>query len=480
MRTSRPGIFSRPFPVKASSTKQSVSVWPAAALVVSNMIGTGVFMSLGWQISGFTRPDGSSLLTGSVFPIIMLWIVGGVLALCGALCYAELATALPRSGGEYNFLSRIYHPMVGFCTGLCSASIGFAAPIAASALVFGDYFCRAFPAAAHLLPNNTVHLLAFILATVVTLCHLRSLRFTGWFQATITGVTVLLILAFVVLGFAATPSQPVSFRPHAADWNLPLLGAFGGSLIWVMYSYSGWNAASYIVEEVRNPGKALPRALILGTVFVLILYVAVNSVFLYTTPLARLAGQPEVAHLAGISVFGPVGARISSALICVGLIANVSGMMWVGSRVSQAIGSTYPVLGLLGRTSKSRVPAVSLSYQYVIIFVLLFFDPKNIINYVESVLIFWSLLAVIGVIVLRVREPNLPRPYRTWGYPVTPVIFAIIAIFCLVQTYQLHRMETMVGAATVLIGIPIYFWARRNVPDEQLRGEGLPESSFRL
>lgn len=454
-----------------------MSTWPAAALVVSNMIGTGVFMSLGWQVSGFSRPDGTSLLTGSVFPIILLWIVGGVLALCGALCYAELATALPRSGGEYNFLSRIYHPMVGFCTGLCSASIGFAAPIAASALVFGDYFRRALPGAAHLVPNNTVHLLAFVLVTVITLCHLRSLRFTGWFQASITALTVLLILAFVVVGFAATPGQPVSFAPHAADWNMPVWTAFGGSLIWVMYSYSGWNAASYIVEEVRNPGRALPRALILGTLFVLTLYVAVNAVFLYTTPLERLAGQPEVAHLAGISVFGPVGARISSALICVGLIANVSGMMWVGSRVSQAIGATYPVLGLLGRTSKTRVPTISLCYQYGIIFVLLFFDPKNIINYVESVLIFWSLLAVLGVIVLRVREPNLPRPYRTWGYPVTPIVFAVIAIFCLVQTYQLHRMETVVGAVTVLIGIPIYLWARRNVPLEQLRGEILPESS---
>jgi APA family basic amino acid/polyamine antiporter len=463
--------------VKPSPKKQSVSTWPAAALVVSNMIGTGVFMSLGWQIVGFSRPDGTSLLTGSVFPIIMLWVVGGVLALCGALCYAELATALPRSGGEYNFLSRIYHPLVGFCTGLCSASIGFAAPIAASALVFGDYFCRAWPAWARIIPNNTVHVLAFVLVTVVTLCHLRSLRFTGWFQASITGVTVLLILAFVVFGFSMPPGQPVTFLPHAADWNLPVAGAFGGSLIWVMYSYSGWNAASYIVEEVKNPAKALPRALILGTLFVLTLYVAVNAVFLYTTPLSRLSGQPEVAHLAGVSVFGPVGARISSGLICVGLIANVSGMMWVGSRVSQAIGATYPVLGMLGRTSKTRVPTVSLCYQYAITFGLLFFDPKSIVNYVESVLIFWSLLAVLGVIVLRFREPNLPRPYRTFGYPVTPLIFAVIALFCLVQTYELHRMETVVGALTVLIGIPIYFWARRNVSSEQLRGESLPESS---
>ncbi len=459
-----------------SPPHQTVSAIPAAALVVSNMIGTGVFMSLGYQISTFHRPDGTSLLTGSVLPIILLWVAGGVLALCGALCYAELATALPRSGGEYHFLSRIYHPVVGFCAGLCSALIGFTAPIAASAVVFGDYLGRVFPA----LPLAAApHLLGFILVTIVTLCHLRSLHFTGRFQAAVTGVTVLLICAFVVTGFLTVRPQPVSFAPHAADLNLPLLSAFGGSLIWVMYAYSGWNAAAYIVEEVRDPARALPRALILGTLFVLVLYVAVNSVFLFTTPLAKMAGEPEVAHIAGISIFGPVGARISSALICVGLVANVSGMMWVGSRIGQAMGATYPALSFFGRTLATRVPLVALVAQYAITLVLLCFDPQNLINYVTCVLIFWCLLAVLGVFVLRVREPNLPRPYRTWGYPATPVVFATIALFCLVQTYQLHRAETLVGAGTVLIGVPIYLWARRGtnpaaLPDPPLAERAQP------
>jgi APA family basic amino acid/polyamine antiporter len=462
--------------VNTEPKKQSVSTWPAAALVVSNMIGIGVFTSLGFQIGGFSH-DGVSLLTDSVFPIIMLWVAGGILALCGALCYAELATALPRSGGEYNFLSRIYHPAVGFCTGLCSATIGFAAPTAVSALYFGKYLCAAFPAIAHIVPNNTEHFLAFLLVSGVTVCHLFSLRFTGKFQAVATGTTVLLILAFIVFGFSHATPQPVTFLPHAADWKLIVSTAFGSSLIWVMYSYSGWNAASYIVEEVRNPAKALPRALILGTLFVLILYVSVNAVFLYSTPLALLANKQEVAHVAGNEIFGQAGARTVSMLICVGLVANVSAMIWVGSRVCEAIGATYPALGLLGRTNKARVPQISLIYQYAIIFTLLFFDPSNIVNYVETVLGFWSLLAVLGVIVLRFREPNLLRPYRTWGYPVTPLVFAVIAGFCLVQTYQMHPHESLIGAATVLIGIPIYLWVSRNVPGEQLRGETLPESS---
>lgn len=456
---------------------QTVSTGPAAALVISNMIGTGIFTSLGFQIAAFQRPGGASELVGGVFPIMMLWIVGGLLALCGALCYAELATALPRSGGEYNFLSRIYHPAIGFCTGLCSVTVGFAAPIAASALFFGDYFCRAFPQAAHLVPNHTEHALAFLLVTVATLAHLRSIRFSGTFQALTTTVTVLLILTFVVCGFGGTPAQPVTFLPKSGDGTLLLSTAFGSSLIWVMYSYSGWNAASYIAGEVANPGRTLPRALILGTTCVIALYVAITAVFLYTTPMTALAGKPEVADLVGSRIFGPTGARIGNALICVGLVANISGMMWIGSRVSQAIGSNYQVLGFLSRTNSRGVPIPALICQFLITALLLNHDPAKIITYVESVLFFWSLLAVIGVIVLRVREPNLPRPYRTFGYPITPIVFAIVATVCLTQTCVRHPRETFKGALTVLVGLPIYWYASRNPRGEPLRGETVPDQS---
>jgi APA family basic amino acid/polyamine antiporter len=448
--------------VKDRPAIQTVSTWPAAALVVSNMIGTGIFTSLGYQLSAFQRPDGSSELQHGIFPIMMLWFVGGALALCGALCYAELATALPRSGGEYNFLSRIYHPAVGFCTGLCSMTIGFAAPCAVNAIFFGNYFCRAFPALASV--PNLGRWLALILITLTTAAHLRSIRFSGVFQALATTLTVLLIVAFVVCGFGAAPAQPVSFVPHTVDGPLILSTAFGSSLIWVMYSYSGWNAASYIAGEVRDPGRSLPRALILGTTFVIALYAAITAVFLYSTPMNLLAGKPEVAAVAGGYIFGPTGARISNGLICVGLLANVSAMMWIGSRVSQAIGANYRVLSLFAQTTRGGVPALALIVQFFITALLVGQDPAKIVTYVESVLFFWSLLAVLGVIVLRIREPNLPRPYRAWGYPVTPILFAVVALVCLVQTYERHPHPTLVGAFTVLAGLPIYWLASRSAP----------------
>jgi APA family basic amino acid/polyamine antiporter len=199
-------------------------------------------------------------------------------------------------------------------------------------------------------------------------------------------------------------------------------------------------------------------------------------VFLHATPLHVLAPDPDhpvfdVANSAGQQIFGTAGARFTNALICVGLVANVSGMIWVGSRVTEAIGANYPRLGIFGRVTKTRVPYVALLYQFAVICALLFLKPDDILTYVGAVLLFWSLLAVLGVMVLRWREPDLPRPYRTWLYPVTPLVFATVTIFSLVQNYQSHPWQTLTGAATVLVGIPVYLWASRGVALAQLRGE---------
>ncbi len=207
----------------------------------------------------------------------------------------------------------------------------------------------------------------------------------------------------------------------------------------------------------------------------MVLYVAVNAVFLYSTPLATLANPSlVVAHIAGVQIFGEAGARIVSVLICVGLVANVSGMMWVGSRVTEAMGTNYPKLSFFGRVSETRVPYVALLFQFAIVFTFLFCKPAEIVNYVSSVLWFWSLITVLGLVVLRFREPHLARPYRTWGYPVTPIVYATITAFCLYTNCSLHPMQSAVGAATVLLGIPLYLWVNRKAPTERLRTEPEP------
>ena len=263
---------------------KKISVITATNLVIANMIGTGVFTSLGFQVASIS----------SDLALISLWVVGGVAALCGALCYAELATALPKSGGEYNYLSRIYHPSLGFLAGGISAIVGFPAPIALAALAFGKYVEVFLPG----VPPVTTSLL---IVWIITAIHLFGLRAEERFQNWSTFLKIVLILGFIVAGFFMANPQHLDLAPSAGALAAMVSGPFAKSLVFVMYSYSGWNAASYITEEVKNPAKNLPWALLGGTIVVTVLYVVLNFIFLLGTPKQILAGQVEVGLLAGLS-----------------------------------------------------------------------------------------------------------------------------------------------------------------------------------
>jgi len=222
----------------------------------------------------------------------------------------------------------------------------------------------------------------------------------------------------------------ISFAPSASDLGYVTAAPFAISLVFVMYSYSGWNAASYIVGEVRDPARSLPRALILGTGFVMLLYVAVTAVFLYTTPLATLSGQPEVAHLVGVSIFGEAGGRVVGGLICLGLVSSISAMTWIGPRVTMTMGEDIPMLRVFARTSKSGVPIAAILFQLAAVNVMLLSQSfEAVLDFIQFSLTACSFLAVLGVIWLRLTRPDLPRPYRAWGYPVTPVIFLAVTGF---------------------------------------------------
>src|SRR3954451_20235021 len=249
-----------------------ISLLTATCIVIANMIGTGIFTSLGFQVG--------DLPTG--FAIITLWIVGGVCALCGALSYAELAAALPRSGGEYHFLREIYHPSLGFLAGWISATVGFSAPVAIAAIAFGTYF-------ADVVPGLNPLVLSLAIVTICTVVLLRDLQLGSAFQNGSTILKVSLILVIVVAGFCVKSSQPISFLPAKGDGALILSAPFAVSLYWVMYAYSGWNASTYIVGELRNPSRTVPLSVGLGTILVVLLYVATNAAFLRTTPTAELA-----------------------------------------------------------------------------------------------------------------------------------------------------------------------------------------------
>src|SRR5262245_12034617 len=422
-----------------------VSTLTATAIAVADMIGIGVFTSLGFQVRGLP----------SAFSLLMLWIVGGITALCGALAYAELAAALPRSGGEYNFLKRIYHPAVGFLAGWISATVGFAAPIALAAMAFGTYFEGVFPGSPPLL-------VGLALAWIVSLVHLAGVRQGSAFQNVSTAIKVALIAAFIVAGFAFGKAQPISFAPSSQDLGYILSAPFAISLVFVMYSYSGWNAATYIINEVRDPERSLPRALLAATLVVLVLYVALNAVFLYTTPMQKMAGQINVAQIAGAEIFGDAGGRLVAALICIGLISAVSAMVWIGPRVTMVIGADTPALRFFARTTRSGVPATAILFQFAVVTLLLYTQRfEAVIDYIQFSLTACTFLAVLGVIVLRYTQPDLKRPYRVWGYPLTPVVFLLVTGFMMYYLITQRPLQSLAGALTMLAGLVLFALSRR-------------------
>jgi basic amino acid/polyamine antiporter, APA family len=417
-----------------------VSTVTATAIAVADMIGIGVFTSLGFQVREI--PTGFSLL--------MLWVVGGLTALCGAVSYAELATALPRSGGEYNFLSRIYHPALGFLAGWVSATVGFAAPTALAAMAFGVYF-------EGVLGGVPPLALGLGVVWIVALVHLTGIRHGSTFQNVSTAIKVVLILAFIVAGFTVGSPQPISFAPSARDLDYLLSAPFAISLVFVMYSYSGWNAATYIVNEVHEPERSLPFSLLAATLIVLVLSVALNAVFLYTTPIRSMVGQLDVALIASKHIFSEGGSQIVSLLICIGLISSVSAMMWIGPRVAMTMGEDISALRLFARTTKAGVPRAAILFQLAMSSVLLLTQTfEAVLDFIQFTLTACTFLAVLGVIVLRRKQPLLPRPYLVWGYPITPVIFLTVTAFMTYYLIMQRPMQSLMGLLMMLAGFLIY------------------------
>ena len=417
-----------------------VSAVTALALAVADMIGTGVFTSLGFQVRDI--PSGFSLL--------MLWVVGGIVALCGALSYAELAAAFPRSGGEYNFLSRTFHPAMGFLAGWISATVGFAAPVALAAMAFGQYFAGVVPGA----PVMAIGLGATVL---ISLVHLSGIHRGSLLQNISTFMKLGLIAALIVAGFVWGEPQPISFAPTAADAHLMTGAPFAISLVFVLYAYSGWNAATYIAGEINDPHTSLPRSIIASLVIVALLYVALNAVFLYTTPVSEIAGQLDVGLIAGRHIFGDAGGRIVAGLICIGLISSISAMMWIGPRVTMAMGEDIPLLSLFSRKSDRGVPVTAILFQLSAAAALMLTRSfEAVLDFIQFALTLSSFTTVLGVIVLRYRQPGLPRPYKAWGYPLTPFVFLAVTLFVLAHLAIERPVQSFASFCTMLAGLVLY------------------------
>lgn len=417
-----------------------VTLFSAVIIVIANMIGVGVFTTLGFQVASLPSP----------FAVLMLWVLGAVGAFCGALCYGELGSMMPRSGGEYTYLSHIYHPAIGFLSGWVSIVAGFAAPIALTAIALGEY-------AGALLPGLDKTVIAVSVIVILSVVHLTDVRFGCHFQNLFTVGKILLIVAFIVLGFLVTNPQDITLTPSPRDLESVFSPAFAISLVYVFYAYSGWNSASYVAGEILRPERNLPIALFWGAAFVALCYCLINYVFLYTVPMGELAGQIDVGYLSAKSIFGQRGAAIMTVLICVALISSLSSLIMVGPRVTQTMSEDLNRLRFLSARNKRGAPVYAIILQAgVAIFLTLTATFNAVLTYVGFTLALFASLTVLGVFVLRRRHPHLKRPFKTWGYPVTPAIFLLLYGWMIGYLIIERPLPSLFGLLTVASGLLLY------------------------
>lgn len=434
-------------PEKPNDSRRQAGLPTAVSIIVSNMVGTGVFTSLGFQV----------VETQTGFALLALWVVGALVALCGALTYAELGVAFPHSGGEYVYLGRLYSPLLGFLGGWISMTVGFAAPIALAALAFGRYLSTVLPVPAF---GASLAILAFL-----ALVHASDLQLARRFQVLITSIELLLILVFVAAGLAFNTPEPLSFAPSPTALREVGEPAFAVSLIFVSFAFSGWNAVGYIAGEIRRPSRTIPLAILGGTLFVALLYLVLNWTFLRTVPIERLRGVTEVGALSAQAMFGPQGGRIMSATIATLLVATMSAMVLAGSRVTEAVTRDLVRLGAIGARTSRDVPRNAILMQVGLTLALLLTNSvERVMTYAGFTLNIGTLLAVASVFLLRRKFPQLAQGYRTFGYPVVPLVFLLASVWTLGFVLAERPVASIAGLATVLSGAAIYWWDARKGP----------------
>jgi basic amino acid/polyamine antiporter, APA family len=427
----------------------------AAALVVANMIGAGIFTTTGFQAADLRNPP----------LILVLWAVGGVLALLGALCYAELGAMMPHAGAEYVYLRETYGPAFGFMSAFVSFTAGFSAPIAAAVESFVVYLGHFFPFLAQDVVVvgrvSVVDIVALGVVWILVAIHVRAVRAGTGFNDLMTTFKVAgivaILLAAATVGHGDVSNLVTPSPSYATLGGRTLFAAFGTSLIFVMFCFAGWNAAAYVASEMDDPQRDLPRALVLGTVIVLVLYLGLNAVYFYGASADELAGQVDVGVVAARTLFGPWGVHLVTIVLCASILASASAMTMAGPRVYYALGKDFAPFAALAKTRPGGAPAFALVAQGVMTSVILLSGTVDQIQqYAGFTLTLFSSLAVSCVIVLRIRRPKAERPFRAWGYPMSPVLFLAVSAWMMFWAFQGRPVESTLSLLTVATGGVIF------------------------
>lgn len=417
------------------------------------MIGTGIFTSLGFQVQ--------ELRTG--FALLILWFVGGISSLIGAMAYAELGTTMPRSGGEYHFLSRIYHPALGFISGWISFTVGFAAPTAAAATALSAYLMAALAMNPGVGLFNAGQIISILVILLLSVLHARNKRAGASFQNIMTSLKILVLLLFILAGVLFRKGHSLDFNPTPASLKEIISPAFAIAIFFVSFAYSGWNAAAYIISEMENPRRNIPISLIMGTLLVTGLYIGITYVFLKVIPLGTMAGKIEIGFLFGKELIGVDAGRIMGGLFSLLLFSTVSSLVITGPRVTQVMGEDYPGIRWFSHTSAFDTPARAIYIQAgIAIFYLTTSTFEQMITYIGFTLNLMTLLTVLGMMFYRKKlPPGNVLVYKVRPYPLLPIIFLLINTWIMFYGLVYRPVESFAGIITAALGLLAWFWLKR-------------------
>jgi len=433
---------------KQGTLRRSLGLVDATALVVGCTIGVGIFRTAA-SIANHLHTAGL---------VMLVWVVGGLISFCGALCYAELAAAYPKAGGDYVYLTKAYGPAVGFLFGWTKAFTERIGTIAILGFVFAEYLSFVLHYDA-----GTTRWVAAGAILFLTTANVIGVHIGTRVQNSLTVLKILALSSIILVGLFSGKGNPGFLQPvWPAPWQAGIIPSFGVALVFVLWTYGGWAESTYVAEEIRHPERTLPWSMLWGLGLVTILYLLVNSVYMLFIPLHQMPGRPLVAAEVMRAALGPVGGTITALMVVCSAFGALNGFIMTSSRILLAVGRDHPLFARLAHVHwRYDTPAWALIFDMVGAIVLVWagtFD--QIVTYSTVAISIFFAMTALGVIILRVKDPAAPRPYRVWGYPATPILFILAILLFIGDVAFMQPKETLLGFGLVAAGIPLYLWSR--------------------
>ena len=468
-----------------SELKRQIGLFSAVMLIAGDMIGTGIFISTGVIAETLPSPGG----------ILLVWCLGGLLALTGALTCAELSASLPYAGGDYNYIKAAYGRLMGFLSGWSSFLVTFSGAIAFLAVTFTGFmaffipvlgseeavfsaatpdFRVSFPSFQIPIPRIFIHvtvgtLFSIVVVLIISTLHCIGVRLGTMMQNVLSLLKIGALLGIIVFGVFMGRGDTAHFTPFF-DWDkIGNFSVFAAAFIPVIFAYSGWNAIIYIAGEVKDPERNLPKALLMANIIVIALYLAINIVYIYAVPVTEMKGALRVSEVATTALFGRETSVWITAVITVSILGALNVVTMLGPRIYYAMardGVFFKGLASVHPTFNTPMNAIILQSVWAC-FLLVTGTFGTLFTYVSVIITLFSAFTVGSVIVLRYKRPDLPRPYKVWGYPVVPILFIAIHLWIVWGSVTQNPFESLIGLFIVCLGIPAYMiWRKRSGIEE--------------